>query len=141
MWMTRPVFHRLGMSKSTWIDSAFSTLAHWRVISATVCQLSIRPSADAIGMYTDDLTVRCCQGWFHLGFVLQTDPTCRMVALGLQRLQARECFHFVPPSPLLPLQQLAKRIACGFSFSFFHPDDCASCLRYSGLLVLPQVHP
>ena len=78
------VLHCLCSRKGAGVNSAFSTLAQWWVISAIVCQLNLQSRInDVVNISTDDLRVRCCQDWSRSSYAHWTDPTCKRAALGL----------------------------------------------------------
>ena len=73
------------------------------MVSAAVCQISLLPGIiGVIDIFTDDLRVHCCQDSSRSGYGYPGDLICRMMALGLLRLQVPDDHELASPEPLLP---------------------------------------
>ena len=101
--MGGPILHCICSPKGAWVDPAFSTLAHWWMVSAAVCQNNTLAGVMSVtDVFTDDLRVRCCQDSSRSGYGYPGDLICKMMALELLRLQVPVDHELASPEHLLP---------------------------------------
>ena len=76
------------------------------MVSAPVCQINLLPRIDSVtDVFTDDLRARCCQDSSRSGYGYLGDLICKMMALGLSRLQVPVDHELASPDHLLPRLQ------------------------------------
>ena len=101
--MGGPILRCICSPKGAWVDPTLSTLAQWRMVSAAVCQINLLPGFLSVtDVFTDDLRVRCCQDSSRSGYGYLGDLICKMMALGLLRLQIPVDRELASPEHFLP---------------------------------------
>ena len=73
------------------------------MVSAAICQIILLPGLLSVAdVFTDDLRVRCCQDSSRSGYGYPGDLICKMMALGLLRLQVPVDHELASREHLLP---------------------------------------